>query len=29
VQPASKRSFVIGVILSAVLTWAVTRAFEF
>lgn len=29
VQPASTLRLVIGVVLSAVLTWAVTRAFEF
>lgn len=29
VQPASKISLVIGIVISAALTWAVTRAFEF
>lgn len=29
VKPASKRSFVIGVLIAAAVTWAVTRAFEF
>jgi cytochrome b len=28
-EPASKLSFIVGVAISAALTWAVTRAFEF